>query len=509
MFFASVLWYNIAEHVLHAFFQQKKTGVSRFGERKIMAFRGFKRRSELWTYDVYPKVFEAGKRVCVHINASGGRNIFDADVKYTAVIKWYHGGRINENPPTAVHIELDITPDANGGFTVDTVFPHEGEYSIGVVNSADGRKRSIVTFAVYALEKDLIGMYPFIGDMHMHTCCSDGRQTPEKVAASYRGHGYDFLAITDHRRYYPSLRAIESFKNIPTDYALIPGEEVHLPDINGFTVSPHTINFGGEYSVNGLIEGSCNEEPGKEKKYRSIREDCPDVMTRAEFAAKMTALTEKEKANCPADVDPRNAAVLRWLYNEIRNAGGLAVFPHPTWIASDTFHDADAINDWLVENRIFDAFEVLGGENYFEQNGYQTVRYYEDMARGYRYPVVGSTDSHNCTPENRNGFICSTIVFSPENERKALIKSVKEFRSVAVDTISEEFRVVGEMRYVRYACFLLKNWFPLHNDACFEEGRLMNLVFFGTESEKENALATLNAMSGRMKAMREKYFAFK
>lgn len=467
----------------------------------------FERRSELWTYDVFPKVIEVGKPAAIHINYAGGRRWFTPGENYNAVIRWLPGGRIENNPPSGIKITVGFTPDENGCFTVDAVFPREGEYSIEAEGCEGDRKRTAV-FAVYAVEGELVGKYPFIGDLHMHTCCSDGNQTPEAVAAAYRGHGYDFLAITDHRRYYPSLRAVESFKNIPTDYTLVPGEEVHLPDINGFTVTPHTINFGGEYSINALIEGSCNEEAGTDKKYRSVREVCPEVMTKAEFAAKMTALAKEEEKNCPANVDPRNAAVLRWLYNEIRNAGGLAIFPHPTWITGNTFHVSDAINDWLVDNNIFDAFEVLGGENYFEQNGYQTVRYYEDRAKGKNYPIVGSTDSHSCTPENRNGFICSTIVFSPENERQALIDSIKAFRSVAVDTISREFRLVGEMRLVRYGCFLLKNWFPIHDDACFEEGRLMKLVFYGTADEKKNALATLEAMNGRMKAMREKYFAF-
>ena len=467
----------------------------------------FKRRSELWTYDVFPKVFEAGKQTAVHINTAGGEIFFCPGKACTAKITWLSGGSAAHNPPSAFEAEVPFTPDENGNFVIDSVFPHEGEYRISA-ECTDGDRRKKFVYAVYAVENELVGKYPFIGDLHMHTCRSDGNQTPEMVAASYRGHGYDFLAITDHRRYYPSLEAIESFKNIPTDYALIPGEEVHLPPIKGFTVDPHTINFGGEYSINALIEGSCNEEAGKDKKFRSIRESCPEVMTKEEFDEKMPALIEAEKSVCPENVDPRNAGVLRWLYNEIRNAGGLAIFPHPTWITREAFHDADALNDWLVENKIFDAFEVLGGENYFEQNGFQAIRYYEDKARGYRYPVVGSTDSHNCTPENRNAFICSTIVFSPENERKALIDSIKAFRSVAVDTISEEFRLVGEMRYVRYACFLLKNWFPLHDDACFEEGRLMQRVFFGTPGEKENALATLKVMSGRMQAMREKYFAF-
>ena len=109
-------------------------------------------------------------------------------------------------------------------------------------------------------------MYPFIGDLHMHTNLSDGAHDPENVAATYRSRGYDFLAITDHHRYYPSLRAIEAFKNIPTEFNLVPGEEVHLPAINGFRVDPHTINFGGEYSINSLVEDMAVKEVGKIKK---------------------------------------------------------------------------------------------------------------------------------------------------------------------------------------------------------------------------------------------------
>ena len=223
-------------------------------------------------------------------------------------------------------------------------------------------------------------------------------------------------------------------------------------------------------------------------------------MSREEFEDKMTELAKK--IDVSETVDPLVAATLKWTYDEIRNA------VHPTWITGNTFHDSDALNDWLVENKIFDAFEVLGGENYYEQNGYQTIRYCEDKTRGYRYPVVGSTDTHNCTPENRNAYICSTIVFSLENERKALIDSIKNFRSVAVDTINKEFRIVGEMRYVRYACFLLKKYFPIHDDACFEEGRMIKQAVYGTDDEKQTALAMLKLMNGRMKKMREKYFSF-
>lgn len=41
------------------------------------------------------------------------------------------------------------------------------------------------------------------GNLHTHTTLSDGRKTVEEAIALYRGQGYDFLAITDHRKYFP------------------------------------------------------------------------------------------------------------------------------------------------------------------------------------------------------------------------------------------------------------------------------------------------------------------
>ena len=161
-----------------------------------------------------------------------------------------------------------------------------------------------------------------------------------------------------------------------------------------------------------------------------------------------------------------------------------------------------------MKNKWFDAFEVLGGENYYEHNGFQTHRYYDDRANGIKYPVVGSTDSHSSYTENRNALICKTIVFAPECERKTLIKSIKDFYSVAVDTIDINFRLVGETRLCKYACFLLKYFFPLHDEMCWEEGRLMKQYVTGTDEEKAEAKKLLCAINGRMKRQREKYFDF-
>lgn len=40
---------------------------------------------------------------------------------------------------------------------------------------------------------------PFLkGNLHAHSTVSDGRLTPSLLASCYKGHGYDFIAITDH-----------------------------------------------------------------------------------------------------------------------------------------------------------------------------------------------------------------------------------------------------------------------------------------------------------------------
>lgn len=46
----------------------------------------FVRRSELWTYDVFPKVIKAGKESTVHIRPFGGRNFFPAGSVREAVV---------------------------------------------------------------------------------------------------------------------------------------------------------------------------------------------------------------------------------------------------------------------------------------------------------------------------------------------------------------------------------------------------------------------------------------
>ena len=58
-------------------------------------------------------------------------------------------------------------------------FPQEDCYRLWLY--LDGQQ--VDMYEVYALEEDLFTKTPFKGDNHMHTCMSDGKETPMYVAA--------------------------------------------------------------------------------------------------------------------------------------------------------------------------------------------------------------------------------------------------------------------------------------------------------------------------------------
>lgn len=462
----------------------------------------YKRNETLNNYDIYPLVVVKDKPAEIHIVPTGGRREFEPGKEYTVGYVAIECGDPDAFPATSDFKYEKVTCKEDGSFLLKHTFDKEQEYHICFDDSDDKRVRR---FSIYCVDTDLDGRYPFVGDLHMHTTRSDGREDPAVVCANYRRYGYDFTVVSDHQRYYPSLEAIEAYKDVKIDMNIVPGEEVHMPPVYGMRNAVHIVNFGGEYSINALTQGEHWEDKGTAAEYRSLNGKCPDVMSYDEYQAKMQALADKTEV--PDNVDALPYAVCCWIFDEIKKANGLGIFAHPTW-KRDSYHVPEAFSRYMIDTKPFDAFEVLGGENYFEQNGFQTIMYYDALARGIKLPIVGSTDSHSSYYTNRNAFICETIVFSPENERTALIQSIKDFYSTAVDTISTEYRIVGENRLVRYSRFLLDNFFPIHDEYCYEEGRLMKQYITGTQEEKADAADTLNFISGRMEKVRKKYFAF-
>ncbi len=444
------------------------------------------------TYDIFPLVFPVNEAVEFTVKSFGeNKGLFG---EYTVTVHSATAGSHHEEFNKWNKTDIACSTKQNGTLNFSYTASREGEYFVRIYKNGE----RVAQLNVYALEKDLSCRYPLRGDFHMHTNCSDGRESPEIVCANYRRKGYDFIFITDHGRYYPSLKAIEAYKGVESPLAILPGEEVHLP---GTPV--HIVNAGGLFSVNGLLPDSDNfkETNGEENgRKASELENPPAVYEMEKYWNEIRETEKKAKENgLPKTVDSISYAVCLWAFDKIRKSDGLGIFCHPYWI-SDLYQISEDFTLEMLKNHPFDAFEVLGGENYYAQNGLQTALYYEEYKQGRVHPIVGSTDSHCSTSANRNWDICSTIVFARSSGRKDIIDAVKEKYSVAVDTISAEYRLVGEYRLQKYASFLMERYFPVHDKQALADGELLYRYAIGDATKEE-----VEIIGKKAKVLLEKY----
>jgi len=318
---------------------------------------------------------------------------------------------------------------------------------------------------------------PYKGDVHLHTCYSDGVSDPGFLTGACRNRGLDFICETDHGSYLPSLKAIEIYKDAPIDLKLFPGEEVHLPN-----TMVHIVNFGGSQSVN--MSGPDDHEP---------------------HAKEIEALAE-QLSPLPEGVNAMAYAECIWAFDRIRATGGLGIFCHPYWATSKRYHPGMPLTNLLFETQPFDAYEVIGGYGAdCDSNTLQAALYYERVAAGKAIPVVGVTDTHTCDDEATDRFAWFyTIVFAPSCEYDDLAQSIRGSYSVAMEYISHDRpRPVGPRRLVQFALFCEREIFPMHDELCLEEGRLMQAY----AAKDDSALELLAKMQGRTKKLYDRLWA--
>ena len=128
------------------------------------------------------------------------------------------------------------------------------------------------------------------GGLHCHTTRSDGKGTPEETIQMHIEHGYDFLALTDHRFY--------NRKNfIPgSDIIIVPGMEFDntIESQNGFRCF-HTVCIGADDASNTYSQGE-RFESGKAKN----QEEYQPYLDRIHAAGNMTVYCHPEWSSTPA-----------------------------------------------------------------------------------------------------------------------------------------------------------------------------------------------------------------
>lgn len=380
------------------------------------------------TYSIWPSVIPADKATEMTIISNDRAFIFPDDEKYQLLIISVNSDENYYTPHS--HKKLNVTAK-NGVLSFSFDFSGEQEHTIFLKKD----ESTLATFSVYSLYEDLYELCPLKGDLHSHSCRSDGKTDAVAQAGYYREQGYDFAALTDHNRYYPGGEIDEAYQGVKTGLTRVLGEEVHCP---GSVV--HIVHIGGKASV---AERYVNDRENYDKE---IEEYISRVPTHV------------------PDLYKERYAKAMWATDAIHTVGGLAIFPHPFWKPghSKTYNVCDEFAKILITSGMFDAYELLGAME--QRNRNRSVAFWADLrSEGLKIPVVGSSDSHNI--ENGTTFPnIFTICFASENTNDSIIAAVKQGNCVAVESSSvgnvTEYRCYGSLRLVSYAQFLLANFFP-------------------------------------------------
>ena len=307
-----------------------------------------------------------------------------------------------------------------------------------------------------------------------YTYESDGVQDVCHTVGSYRSAGYDFLAITDHYVSMSAEKAQRVFADTPVDMTLLLGEECHVP-----TEQIHAVHIGGTQSVNAYFR------------------DHP-ATAEQEMMAIEASLT------LPSHINRRDYAWRVWIARKSRELGGISILAHPHWIWFDTYFMASAITQQLLADGVYDALDIT------DQEADTTVALWAEMqAQGYRIPVVGCTDSHYTDASNphrpaRGGY---TLVFASDRSEESILQAICDGRSLAVNAAGDPARVQGPYRLVKFARFLLDNYYPVYLRLCHNQGVLMSELPTDTLPDTET-LNLLRALNSRSEAFAHTFYGY-
>ena len=376
---------------------------------------------------VYPKVLHAGQRQALYYLAKADAR--EVEIRLFGMERYTlprtERMRIDEE---VRHPFLRMEAKGAGLYAIELDFPEEQRYTYRI--REDGRDAAYGS--LYAVREDLFSLGFFKGDTHLHSCRSDGVGTPAEVALAYRRAGFDFMCLTDHHRYAPSLEAREAMAGMTDLFTVFPGEEVHNKDM-GYI---HIVNFGGSGSVNEIIE------------------------TRPDYVAERIAALREEVA-IPEGLDPETTLMRLFITEEIRKSGGLAVLAHPFWNTGGEYSVETAEAIFHLRRGSFDALELLASDDH-DGNGdnLQVALYYSLREEGLRTPILGASDRHD--PEKPTSLFNRhfSLVFAKTADE--IPSAVAHGMSVAVNRRSDtDFFVFGDYRLVKYARFLLGEYYPL------------------------------------------------
>lgn len=141
-------------------------------------------------------------------------------------------------------------------------------------------------------------------NMHTHTTCSDGKQTPEEIKTAYMAAGYSIVAFTDHEIMLPHPELADE------NFLPITGLEIAIDDGKW---SPHTKT----YHIN-VLSPEMNRRATKTYFYGEVWGNAKNYMT-----DDMIITGQRSRKY--------SKEFVQWIIDSANEEGCLVCLNHPTW----------------------------------------------------------------------------------------------------------------------------------------------------------------------------------
>lgn len=256
-------------------------------------------------------------------------------------------------------------------------------------------------------------------DLHLHSTCSDGSQTPEELADEAARRGLTAVALTDHETMAGTARLEAAARG---RLRAVPGVEISAtrPDGQG---SLHLLGYFADPSRPAFAEAMERMRRGRDERNEAILRKLaslgmaldPEEVRAAAAGGFVGRLHIARVMTARGHVPDARAAFERWLkrgrpaYADrfhfaaaeairlIRDAGGVAVLAHPSHLKLTPRRLREMI-------RTLKAAGLGGIEVYYSDHNAARIRQYRVLAREEGMAESGGTDSHGAfTPDLHMG----------------------------------------------------------------------------------------------------------
>ncbi len=444
----------------------------------------------LTSYSITPSVVPIGRPVEITITPRGDNASFPEGFEFDLDIYGVATATTHLNQCQSVKHKLKAQ---NGVLRFTETFPREQQYVLKITKPEELRYCSNPYYQppahgrvprpgdlarpvlyLFAVADDLLPLRVFKGDFHLHSSDSDGHESSCGVLSNLRKAGFDFAALTNHYWFHSFEKVAGQWAGVEEIMKVLPAEEVHTP-----TEFVHAVGVGQKESVNDY--------------YYSNKEKCDQEI----------AKIEETLTDLPESIDRHNYACRVWTAQTIRSFGGLAILAHPHWIWNDVYFMPEDLTVRLMESGIYDAFELLNGDCGPETNRLQTALYFEECQKGFAMPIVGSSDCHRTDRSDEDfptpGF---SLILSRDRSFESIRDAILGGRCIAVEKYrnDQNFKLYGSYRLVKYANFLMNNYYPNYTELCRAQGTLLKEYETNPSPETAALLKQLYARSERFAA---------